>query len=91
MEDRLHRVSGVPKHSLSLVIAGGEHAIVELIEAQVLDFSVVEVEVGQWSHLVAFLSTADVPDGQLSIVAASDDLSFLMRIPLKRVSLSLMS
>ena len=90
MEDWLRWASGVPKHCLSLIIAGCEHAIVELIEAHILDFPVMEVEVGQRPHLIALLSTADVPDGQFAIVAASDDLPFLMGIPLKRVSLSLM-
>lgn len=63
----------------------------ELIEAQVLDFSVMEVEISQWSYLVTLLSTANVPNRQFAVIAASDDLSFFMRIPLKRVSFSLMS
>lgn len=42
----------------------------ELIVRDLLDLAIVEVKVGEWSYLVALLTTADVPNRKFSIVAS---------------------
>lgn len=91
VEDGLHRITGIPEYGLPLVVAGGKDAVMELIETYFFDFFIVEVEVGEWSGLVALGLAGNVPDGQLPVVASSDNLSFLMGVPLERVAFRLVS
>jgi hypothetical protein len=91
VEDGFHRIASVPEYGLSLVIAGGKDAIMELIEAYFLYFFVVVVEVGKGSGLVALRLAGNVPDRQLPVVASSDYLSLLVGVPFERVPFSLVS
>lgn len=63
----------------------------ELVVRDLFDFTIVEVEVGKWSYLIALLATADVPNRQLSVVAACQQLALLVWVPLQRIPLGLMT
>lgn len=55
----------------------------ELVVAEVFNLFVVEAEVGEGTDLVALVPAADVPNRQLSIVAACNYLALLVGVPLK--------
>ena len=63
MKDGFHGITSIPKYGLSLIIAGSEDAIMELIEAYFLYFFIVVVEVGKGTGLVALRFAGNVPHG----------------------------
>ena len=64
-------VSGIPKSSKSLVITGGENAIMELVVADILDLTLMVVQVQKWGDRIVLLFFVAIPDGKATIIAPS--------------------
>lgn len=66
---------------MPLVVARSEDAVVELVVANVFDLSLVIVEVAEGVDLL-FFPRRDVPESELTIVTASDNMPVFVGIPL---------
>ena len=63
----------------------------ERTEGHLLDFLIVEGEIGKWFYVVGVLLCIDIPKRELSIIAAGEDMTVFELTPFHRVSFRLVS
>jgi hypothetical protein len=56
------RISSIPKGCIGFIVARGKDAVMELVVADVFNLTVVEVEIGERSDLLALFPTAYIPN-----------------------------
>lgn len=62
MNGSLGTIPGIPKGRISIIVAGEENRLVELVVAYIFDLLVMELEIQQRRHHAVLLSFIAVPE-----------------------------